>query len=367
MNIGINALFLEPGKVGGSETFAREWLKRIDNDLAKRDKIIVYCCRSFSKSVSYKNIIVKSVLGDSSNKIPRLFYEFFILPFLLIKDRVNILHSMGYTSPLFTHCPKVVNIFDTQFASVPYTLSFSTRLIYRILMPLIARRNNLVITISYFSKKEIMNHLGVSGKKIEVIYGAPDFTVKVLMRKDQKDIFIMTSSATHPHKNVDKLIKAFDILVRDSKFSNLSLFITGFPAKGHSEVLSLIDALKLKKQVKFLGWIKRGELVSLMRRSLLFVFPSVYEGFGLPPLEAMACGTPVLVSDKASLPEVVGNAAVIINPQDPTDIARKMKNVLTDESKYEELVKKGRARSAMFSWDKSYEELLSVYNKVNRL
>src|SRR3972149_12270480 len=115
MNLGINLLFLEPGRVGGSETFARELWDILDADFAKKNKVIAYCTESFSRTVSFENITLHRCLKNADNKFHRLFFEIFILPVILFRDRIDVLHSMGYTSPLFTHCRKVVTIFDTQF------------------------------------------------------------------------------------------------------------------------------------------------------------------------------------------------------------------------------------------------------------
>lgn len=361
--IGINILFLEPGEVGGSEIFARELLKRIDKDIAKKLRVIVYCRETFSKTVSYRNIILKSVLKGSGTKFKKILYELFVLPLVLIKDRVDLLHSMGYTSPIFTHCRKMVSILDTQFATVPYTVSFSVRLVYRFLMPLVAKSNKHIITLSNFSKREIVKNLGVSGSKISIVQGASDIDFRKPIERTNRGNYIMTSSATYPHKKVDRLVEAFAVLSKSGRFPNLELKITGFPAMGHVKLINTIKKHHLSEKVKFLGWVKRTKYFHLLRNSLLFVFPSVYEGFGLPPLEAMASGTPVLVSKKASLPEVVGKAGIFIDSEDPKGTARKIGEVLRNNRKYEQLVKKGLQRAKVFSWDKSYNKLRKIYRK----
>jgi len=363
MRIGINLLFLEPGRVGGSEIFAREILNKLDNNLAEEDRVFVYCTRTYLNTVNYKNIICRSYIPNANNRVFRLLFEIFVLPLILMRDRIDVLHSMGYTSPLLTHCKKVVTVFDTQFKTVPNTVSFLNRLIYLVLMPLIIRVNDIVITSSIFSKKEIVGNLGGSVQKIKVIYGAVSAYLPVLMFNKKRD-YIMSSSATHQHKNVDVVVKAFDLLHKKYNHKELELFIAGFASSGHKKVLGVIKKTGLEEKIHFLGWIGRRKHYNLLRLAKVFVFPSSYEGFGLPPLEAMAAGTPVVSSDKGSLKEVLGGAAIIVEPRDYRKIAFEIDDILRNRRKYHKFVKKGIERAKLFDWNKTYLEIIKVYRSL---
>lgn len=365
MNLGINILFLKPGEVGGSEIYASEILKRIDNDFAKKNNVFLYCSESFSKTTKYTNIEKVVCIKNSTNKLNRLFFEIFLLPFLLVKNKVNILLSLGYTSPIFTNCKKLVVIHDLQYKSVPYTVSFLSKLIYNLLIPLVIHSNNKIIVPSNFSKNEITKYYRVNKSKITVIYeGVENAKLKPLLYGKRGD-YIMTAAASHPHKNLDVLIDAFNLVIKNQEYKDLKLYITGFPSLAHRNILDKVDKLDLHKKVVFLGWVNRKIYFDLLKKAKAFVFISSYEGFGLPPLEAMSCGTPVIASNKGSLAEILGdNALTVDNPRDPIEVANKISKVIDNknEKTRNDLIKLGLDRSKYFDWNKSYKKIEEIVN-----
>ena len=363
MNLGINILFLEPSKVGGSETYTREILEEIDNNLARNNNVYLYCTDSFSKTVNYKNIIKIICIKDASNKFIRFFYEIVLLPFLLIKNEVNILMSLGYTSPIFTHCKKIVVIHDMQYKSVPYTLSPLARLMYNLIIPLVLRFNDRIIVPSKFSKNEILKYYRINENKISVIYeGVRKINVKPVSTKNKRN-YIMTSAASHPHKNLDVLIKAFYLFIKKYKYKNIKFYISGFPSIAHPKVLSMIDKYKLSKRIIYIGWVEREKYLEILRNSKVFVFASSYEGFGLPPLEAMSLGVPVISSIKGSLKEILGNYPLHIeDPKNAYEIADKL-SIVFDKNKssfVNLLTKIGLSRSKEFKWSLCYKEMEKI-------
>ena len=364
MKLGINILFLEPGKVGGSETFSREILARIDSGLASRNIVILYCTKLFAESVNYKNIIVKPKLKSAHSKLSRLFCELFTLPLMLKKDKVDVLLSLGYTSPLITHCKKIVVIHDTQFKSIPNTVTLSTRLVYNLLMPLVVRFNQKIIVPSRFSKAEVVKNLKVSQTKVCVIYEGVERFVFDPIDFKKRGNYIMTAAATHPHKNVGVLIDTFKILIDKYGYKDLKLYITGFQSIEHNTILKKIDDYGLRKKVKLLGWLNRGKYIDFLRKAKVFVFLSSYEGFGLPPLEAMAVGTTVVSSRKGSLKEILDNAYLKINNEkDPLEVAYKLDLALRNINISTKLARKGIEHARLFSWDKSYQRIVKLLKK----
>lgn len=367
MNFGINILFLEPGKVGGSETYTREILNRIDKYFAIKNTVFLYCSESFSKTAKYANIRKVVCIKNSSGNLYRLFYEIFLLPFLLVKNNINILLSLGYTSPIITHCKKIVAIYDLQYKSVPYTVSLTTRVVYNLLIPLVLRFNNKIIVPSNFSKNEILKYYKVDREKIEVVYGGVTKQKLPPLSYEERGNYIMTAAASHPHKNLDVLVDAFNLVVKKQEYKDLKLYITGFPSLAHKKILDKIKKLSLDKEVVFLGWIDRKKYFEILHKAKAFIFISSYEGFGFPPLEAMSVGTPVIASKNGSLEEVLGKSVLAVNnPRDSTEVSKKILKVIDgdNEKLYNGLIQYGLERSEYFGWDKSYKNIEKVVDDL---
>ena len=169
-----------------------------------------------------------------------------------------------------------------------------------------------------------------------------------------------------PHKNLERLIDAFFILLRQEGFGDLKLLIIGSEISKHATLRRAVHRYHLHKHVRFLGFVPNETLAVLYRLADAFAFPSVYEGFGLPPLEAMASGTPVLTSNVSSLPEVVGDAAVLVNPYEPRPIADGLRRLLTDVALRQDLHERGVARAHQFSWERSVSRIRDIYHEVAR-
>lgn len=237
------------------------------------------------------------------------------------------------------------------------------------------KKADMIITISEFSKNEIIKYLGYPEDKIHVIYPAVDHDHyherrdKRFLNKfniSENDNVILYVGSEQPRKNLPSLIKAFSKLKKT--LPNVKLLKIGTPQKrgAREELLSLIKELNLQSDIMFVGYLPERDMPRFYNAADLLVFPSFYEGFGLPPLEAMACGTPVVTSNASSLPEVVGDAGIMIDPNDSDRLANAMYNVLTDNGLKEDMIKKGLKRAKMFSWERAAEEVLEVYKSVER-
>jgi glycosyltransferase involved in cell wall biosynthesis len=304
----------------------------------------------------------------------RILWEQFVQPFALRKEEIDLLHSMAFVTPLVSPCPSVVTIYDLSFALFPEGLKRNKRLYLSLFTPISARRARLVIAISESTKRDIVRLFGITPEKVEVVYlgicenfrPLPEEEVEAFRKKrGLPERFILFVGTIEPRKNLTRLIEAFSLLSPLSPlpfpFSPLPLVIVGAKGWLYEEVFAKVEELGLEREVIFPGYIPWGELPLWYNAATIFVYPSLYEGFGLPPLEAMACGTPVIASNASSLPEVVGDAGILVSPGDVDGLAEAMKLLLSDETLREDLSRRGLRRAKGFSWEKTAEKTVQVY------
>src|SRR5437867_7243951 len=235
-----------------------------------------------------------------------------------------------------------------------------------------SKRADRVLTVSESSKRDILRFVDIPADKIAVIYNAYDErfgmepreedVLRVAERYQLHDEFVLYAGNVKPHKNLARLIQAFD-LVRQRGLGHLKLVLIGDEISKYAALRRAVHRHQLHKYVRFLGYLPEATLAVMYRLAGVFVFPSLYEGFGLPPLEAMASGTPVVISNVSSLPEVAGDAAVLVDPYDPMAIADGIYRVLTDETLRRHLRKKGLARAGQFSWEGSVRRVHKIYRQ----
>jgi glycosyltransferase involved in cell wall biosynthesis len=236
-----------------------------------------------------------------------------------------------------------------------------------------AHRSDCILTVSDASKRDILHLFNIPPEKIVVVYNAidahfsvtppPDAVARVRERYQLDHRFLLYVGNIKPHKNLVRLIEAFSEL-RTGDLEDLKLLIIGDEISKLPALRLAVHRHKLHKHVRFLGYVPDDQLAVLYRLAAVFVFPSLYEGFGLPPLEAMASGTPVVVSNVSSLPEVVGDAAVLVDPHDIDSIVDGLRCVLTNPARAEDMRRKGLERSREFSWERSVARTLEVYKRI---
>jgi glycosyltransferase involved in cell wall biosynthesis len=244
-------------------------------------------------------------------------------------------------------------------------------------------RSSRVIAVSEATKRDVENLLGVPPGRITRVYNAPDPAFvgrdradgerdrRLMMERYQIDRpFLLYAGAIRHHKNIPRLVEAFAVLreqlVNHPVYGDLRLVIIGDTISRYPAVRQAMLKSKVEHAVRFLGFVPFETLRCFYEAAEAFVFPSRHEGFGLPPLEAMACGTPVVTSNVSSLPEVAGDAAMLVNPGNVFDIARGIRDVLTDDSLRAELVRRGHIQAARFNWERSAREVLDIYEDVAR-
>jgi len=243
------------------------------------------------------------------------------------------------------------------------------------MMSLSARRSRRVLTVSQASKDDILHYLHAPADKVEVIHNAidtrlageptPEEVARVRERFLLTAPYVLYTGNIKPHKNIERLIEAFSIL-RQRGSQDVKLLIIGDEISKYPSLRRLVHRFQLHQHVRFLGFVPNATLAVLYRLAAVFVFPSLYEGFGLPPLEAMAAGAPVITSNVSSLPEVVGDAAILIDPMDAGAIASAMARVLADPGLRADLIRRGRERVKAFSWARSVARVREVYGELAR-
>lgn len=297
------------------------------------------------------------------------------VPLDVWRARPDIFHAPHYVLPPLIPGKTVVTIHDCIHLRFPQYLPNKLAHLYaRVFLSAAARKASRVITVSEASKRDIISFLHTPADKVEVVYNgldervtspSPDDEARVRDRFQLDAPFVLYAGNIKPHKNVDRLIEAFARL-RQRGMTQVKLLLIGDDISKYSSLRRLVHRHQLHQQVRFLGFVSIETLAALYRLAQVFVFPSLYEGFGLPPLEAMANGTPVITSNVSSLPEVVGDAALLIDPMDADSIANAMYRVLNEDALRAELVRRGHERVRAFSWERSVSRTHQIYLDVLR-
>ncbi|PIS32359.1 hypothetical protein COT40_00450 [Candidatus Peregrinibacteria bacterium CG08_land_8_20_14_0_20_41_10] len=288
---------------------------------------------------------------------------------------LDLMHFTHFSSPLLYRRPCIATIHDITHTVYPGRKKshFFHRFSYTLVISSLLKRAKQLIAVSQFTKNDLIRHFQVPSLKIRVIYeGVADefkpIRQKTLLAKTLKTFklkpgFLLYTGAHRYHKNLTNLILAFEKLTKTKDFS-ADLVITGKPDPLYPEPEQLAKTLRLQKRVRFLGAVSEKDLINLYNLASLYVFPSLYEGFGLPLLEAMACGTPVVCSNASSLPEVAGrDAALLFDPTNPQEIAQKILVLYQDPALQKKLIRSGFKRLKQFSWEKMARETLGIYKK----
>lgn len=305
----------------------------------------------------------------TTRPLVRIGWEQLIQPFVLWQEKIDLLHSLAFVTPLVSPCPSVITIYDLSFVVFPQAFRYSKRLYLTLFTRLSARKARRIITISESTKRDAVRLLGVSPEKVDVVYCGVDKAFRPLPEREvapfrQKrglpDRFILFVGTIEPRKNVARLVEAYSRL----KDRQVKLVIGGARGWLYEEVFARVEELGLTGDVLFAGYIPPDELPLWYNAAELFVYPSLYEGFGLPPLEAMACGTPVITSNVSSLPEVIGEAGLTVDPMDSKGLSEAMNQVLGDEALRQSMRERGLARVSRFSWARAARETVEVYQRA---
>ncbi len=292
----------------------------------------------------------------------------------LRRNRVDVLH-VQFTAPPLAPCPVVVSIHDLSFEHLPQTFKRRSRIQLRVTVRRSARLASQVITLSNHARADIIDTYKINPDKVTAIpLAAPPHFRRVTDDKEVQRVkqtyginapYILCVGSVQPRKNIARLLNAYSLLRGDGPTGKLpKLVIAGKLAWLFEETLRTIDQLNLKDSVIVTGYVRDADLPALYSGARCFVYPSYFEGFGLPPLEAMKCGTAVVVGNQTSMPEVVGDAAQLVDPFDVNDIAAGIRKVITDGAWRSTLEARGLERAKLFDWQNTARKTLEVYKKA---
>ncbi len=300
----------------------------------------------------------------------RILWEQAIQPWALRRAGVDLLHGLALIGPLLSGRPLVITIHDLSFLHYPQSFHALKRLYLKLFTRLSVRRAQRVIAISDSTRQDIIEQYGVPSETVDLIYYGSNPAFRPLpaekvaqFRSDQglPERFILFVGTLEPRKNVVRLIEAYSRLPASNR---PPLMLIGAKGWLYDSVFARVDELDLSDAVRFVGYVPGNSLPWWYNAADLFVYPSIYEGFGLPPLEAMACGTPVVTSKASSLPEVVGTAGLLVDPTSTESLASAMEQVLSDQGERDRMRSAGLAQARRFSWDDTARRTLDTYRRA---
>ncbi|MDW8067965.1 MAG: glycosyltransferase family 1 protein [Anaerolineae bacterium] len=282
----------------------------------------------------------------------------------------DLVHGPVFVGPLAAPCPVVITVHDLSFLRYPHLFRPANRLYLRLFTRLSVRRARRVIAVSNHAARETVRLLGVAREKLRVVYHGVDPIFRPLppeevaafrARRGLPERFVLFVGTLEPRKNLVRLIEAF---ARAGVDAGADLVLVGARGWYDEEVFAAVERWRLSSRVHFPGYVPNDELPLWYNAAWVFAYPSLYEGFGLPILEAQACGTPVLTSSVSALPEAAGNGALMVDPYDPEAIADGLHRLLTDRMLREELRQRGLEHATRFSWARTAAETVAVYQEA---
>lgn len=366
MRIGIDARLVHYTKAG-----IAQYIFHLVRELAALDSSNEYLVLQHRKDkpplVQRPNFRRRTLWTPSHHRLEQR-----ALPFEIGRMNLDLLHSPDFIPPFRRNCLSVITVHDLAFLLFPGFMTRESANYYG-QIDMAVRNTDHIIAVSQSTADDIQRLLGVSESRISVIYEAadplfrpvenPEAIAAVRARYGVPEEFVMFVGTIEPRKNLPTLFEAFRLL-RDRYSSSAKLVVVGKLGWLVDESLTAVDRLGLREDVLFVQQVPPEDLLHLYNSARALVMPSFYEGFGLPALEAMACGTPVIVSNVSSLPEVVGDAGILISPENPESIAVALWRVLSDARLRDEMRAKGLSRAACFSWEKAAQQTLDVYHEV---
>ena len=371
MRIGFDATALPP-HIGGAGNYIVQLIRAFAR-LSHKHKFVIFAHQSgYSRIATNETESLEWVIVKDKPPYQRLIWEQTSLSGLAQKAGINLLHSPHYTRPLKLSCKSVVTFHDMTFFLMPQMHSRSKRIFFPRMIRYSAKHANAIITDSESTRNDTIRLLDIQSKKVKAIHLGVDESFKkindqqklnlVLEKYELPEHFILFVGTLEPRKNLPVLLHALKHLI--DKGCTTPLAIVGSRGWGYDEIFQLVNKLHLEKFVHFTGYVEKQDLPVIYNLASIFVYPSVYEGFGLPPLEAMACGTPAITTNVSSMPEYAGDAGILIPPNDENTLADAMIQLLDDKALRKKLARLGQIQAAKFSWEKTALETLQVYQQT---
>lgn len=348
----------------GLGTYVRELKNALDN-ITPPNRMLY-----FEVGQDRDNTKPKRILTRLNTLYRDLIWLNFILPLQLKRKKVDVIHMPVFYAPVIKVCRTVVTIHDMIWFDHPEYFPIWQRHFMKMFVPIAAKKADAIITVSDSTKKDIIQKLGIQPEKISVThlgiakqFGIIDET-EVLKTKSKYGLhkYVLVVGSVEPRKNLERILQAFKNI--SIMYPDLLFVHVGSGMWNSESVFKEVKRLGLGNSVRFIWHASQKDLAALYNGALFLAFPSLYEGFGLPVIEAMSCGCPVITSTLSSLPEIAGDAAILVDPYNTSQITQAMELILSEDSIRKEYSRKGIARAHEFSWEKCAQSTLKIYEKV---
>jgi glycosyltransferase involved in cell wall biosynthesis len=365
MRVGINALYLIPGAVGGTETYLRSVLSAFAEEPGT-DEFVVFVNRESEQAglvparpgMSMARTGVRAVSRPS-----RLLWEQWMLPRACARARVDVLLNPGFTAPLVGGPPSVTIFHDLQYRRHPEFFKPADLIAWRLLLAGSVRRSARIVCISESTRADLLRFYRVDPSRVDTVLSGIDDDFRRLRWTPNEDApYLLTVSTLHPHKNLERLLQA--LAIARQSVPAMRLVLAGLKGFATEPVERAVSKLGLTAAVEITGWIPRAHLLDLFRGARAFIYPSLFEGFGLPVGEAMAAGIPVVCSDIPPLREVAGDAALRVDPYATDQLAAAMVRIWQDAELRARFTAAGRERAARFDWRETARGLIASMRRA---
>jgi glycosyltransferase involved in cell wall biosynthesis len=373
LHIGLNLIFLVPGETGGMEVVARELIPPLLAAAPAGMRFTAFVNREAAAAGGGpwgELLPAVTVPVSASNRVQWVLGEQTLLPVMAARRRVDLVHSLASTAPLWGRFKRVTTVHDLIYARFPDTHAGLREQGMRVLVPQAARRADRVTADSSSTRDDLVELVGIAPERIDVVplgmgsvqreTPTPEGELRARLQLGERRV-VLSLSAKRPHKNLGALIGALAALPAPER---PLLVLPGYGTWHENELREQARRAGVDGDVRMCGWVSAADLEGLWSLAEAFVFPSLYEGFGLPVLEAMARGVPVACSNASSLPEVAGEAALLFDPRKESEIAAALRRILADGELRGRLRALGRARAQLFTWERTARLMLESYARA---
>ncbi len=370
MHIGLNLIFLVPGETGGMEVYARELIPALLAEAPAGTRFTAFLSREAAAAGPWENGLgTLTVPVNARSRVQWVIGEQTLLPRMASRAGVDLVHSLASTAPAWGRFRRVVTVHDLIYERFPEAHAGIRDRGMKVLVPLAVRRSDRVIAISQSTRSDLVQLLGVPDAKIDVVeQGIGSVSPAAVSVAETRARFqlggrrvLLSLSARRPHKNLLALIGALAMIPAEER---PLLVLPGYRTRHELQLRERARVAGVETDVRFLQWMSGEDIEALWAVADAFVFPSLYEGFGLPVLEAMARGVPVACANTSSLPEVASGAALLFDPRDEAAMAGALRRLLSDEALRTELRGRGLARARGFTWERTARLTLDSYARA---
>ncbi len=373
MRIAVNTRLLLKNRLEGIGWFTYETMKRITQNHPEHEFFFIFD-RAYDPVFIFGKNVTPIVAGPPARH-PFLFIYWFevVIPRILRKIKADAFISPDAYLSLSAKTPTLLVIHDLNFEHFPEYIPQPARWHYRRFTPKFAKRANRIATVSHFSKTDIIKQYRIQPEKIDVVHNGINDLYKIISNSDKKLIknqftdgkeYFLFIGALNPRKNLANLFKAFDVFRNKHSDHQTKLLVVGEKMYWSDDIKTSYGEMDFKNEVIFTGRLEPETLAKVMGSAKALTYPSVFEGFGIPIIEAFSAGIPVITSNTTSMPEVAGDAAILVNPLDINSIVKAMETIAFDKEMTDKLTEKGKSQKLLFSWDRTAMLLWNSFEKM---